>query len=253
MKHIFLCISTLFFLFYPQLAFSGTLMPDPSSGKIEIICGMDDDGNEVKCNLNTHTCFKCLETDRIWLTLGIVSDNKEVFKCVAGNSAGNNCKVTNNGGISGDSYIKVFTLHSKHKQGKQCITSNFFIKYSNCYGCEIVRTLISSFIKAGSKAYEISRQAANAVALLCMMFWLAFFVFKNVTSFTSVEPMKLLQEFFMQCFKVVLALVIINSGISTILHYSLVPILEAGIDMANAISAAGNNITSEYKNGGTNG
>ncbi len=250
MKHILFFILMFLFLFRPQYAFSGKLISDQG----EIVCGMDDDGNELKCNVGdgNHKCYKCLETNRNWFTLGIVSSNKEVFKCVAGKPNGD-CEVASNGGLTGDSYKKVFFVHGKHKHGKQCIVSNFFIKYSNCYACVIVQTLISSFIKAGSKAYEISRQAANAVALLCMMFWLAFFVFKNVTSFTSVEPMKLLQEFFMQCFKVVLALVIINSGMSTILHYSLVPILEAGIDMANTISAAGNNITSEYKNGGTNG
>lgn len=243
----------LFLIIRPEYALSQRLLPDASDGSIEIVCGMDDEGNNVMCNLKDHKCFKCLDTKRNWWTLGIVSSNKEVFKCTTQNlKKSDDCELANNGGISGDSYTKVFFVQGKHTRGKQCIVSNFFVKYSSCYGCIIVKTLISAFIKAGAQAYEVSRSAGSAIVLVCMMIWIAFFVFRNVTAFTSVEPMKLLQEFFVQCFKVVLALIIINSGLGTILHYTMIPILQAGIDMANSISASGNDLTAEFTNGGSN-
>lgn len=250
MKKSFLNIFLALLIFFPSHTKAERLMPDVSSGNVSIICGMDENGEGVQCNLKDHKCFKCLETKRHWITLGILASKKEVFKCVAGESAGKDCEIATNGGLSGDKYMKILYLSTTHKAGQQCIVSNFFMKYSNCYACIVVKTLISAFIKAGAQAYEVSRSAANAVALVCMMIWIAFFVFRNVTSFSAIQPMKMLQEFLVQCFKVVLALIIINSGISTILHYTLVPILSAGIDMADSIAASGNNISSEYTNGG---
>ena len=46
----------------------------------------------------------------------------------------------------------------------------------------------------------------------------------------------MLQEFMIQMFKIILAFVIINSGIETILRYSLVPLMNAGTDLADAIT-----------------
>ncbi len=253
MKHIFFHILLFLLILSSKPALSQRLMPDPSSGKVEVVCGMKDDGDMNMCNLKDNKCYKCHEWECNMWTLCIQQKHKEVFYCSSSKPSGD-CSHAKDGGISGDTYNGYLGLiEGSHRRGKQCIASNFFIKYSTCYGCIIIKTLISAFITAASHAYDISRQAANAVALVCMMIWLAFFVFKNVTAFTSVEPMKLLQEFFVQCFKVVLALVIINSGMSTILHYTLVPILEMGIDVADSVSALGNNIVQTYINGGSGG
>ena len=122
---------------------------------------------------------------------------------------------------------------------------------STCYSCEIVETLVSAFTKAAAKAYQVSREAGNAILVLGMILWIAFFVLKNISAFTTVEPMKMLQDLLVQLFKIFLAFVIINSGIPTILHYSLEPIMNAGTDIGSTILAANTGINSSYgENGG---
>ena len=63
-------------------------------------------------------------------------------------------------------------------------------------------------------------------------------VLKNISSFTTVEPMKMIQDLLIQLFKVFLAFVIVNSGIPTILHYTMEPIMLAGTDFGSAILTA---------------
>lgn len=119
---------------------------------------------------------------------------------------------------------------------EKCEVQKFEKEYLNtCYSCDIVTTLTSAFLKAGAVAYEVSRSAANVVLIVVTSIWVAIFVLQNVSSFSTVEPMEMLQALFVQFFKVIVAFVIINAGISTILHYTLEPIMLAGTDFGNAI------------------
>ena len=206
-----------------------------------IICGYEktDQGLEpVKCNLENQKCIVCREKHYgITLTYKTV---KQVYKCVNANASyPKRCKPATNGGLTGDQWTSdmLGLFKVRRVEGQNCIAENFVSKYTNCYGCAVVQTLTSAFVKAAGKAYETSRQAANVIITIAMSLWLAFFALKNVSSFATIEPMKMLQEFFTQCFKVILALVIINSGIQTILQYTLVPILSVGTDIADSITA----------------
>lgn len=107
--------------------------------------------------------------------------------------------------------------------------------HEDCFTCEIVQILISSFITAGAKAYEISKDLGNAVLLVGTILWLAIYVLKSVASLASVEPAKMLQDILTQLFKVLCAFVVINIGIQTILEYTLNPIMIAGTDFGRAI------------------
>ena len=238
----------LIFCFAPALMFTDAYAETLKTGQ-KILCGFENgaqSGEEVECDITTQKCLRCKEIKKTklniavtLLTRGFVTKGVQVYKCVGQNSpTPANCELAVNGGLKGDEWTNVFFgLVKKGKEEKQnCIVSNFVVKYSNCYGCTIVQTLTSAFVKAAGRAYEVSKQAANVVLLVCMMIWLAFFALKNVSSFATIEPMKILQEFFTQCFKVILALIIINSGINTIMDYTLVPIMSVGTDIADEIS-----------------
>lgn len=210
-----------------------------------LTCGYEETENgtqPVKCNIATQKCIMCKERKlKVAPITGIVYKQvAQVYKCVSLDASyPKRCKLAANGGLTGDSWksdpLGLFKF--RRVEGQHCVAENFVIKYSNCYGCAVVQTLTSAFIKAGGQAYETSRHAANIIITIAMSLWLAFFALKNVSSFATVEPMKMLQEFFTQCFKVILALVILNSGIQTILNYTLVPILSVGTDAADSITA----------------
>ena len=53
--------------------------------------------------------------------------------------------------------------------------------------------------------------------------------------FLQTVKLKMIQELLVQLFKIYIAFVIINSGIQTILHYTMEPLMLAGTDFADAI------------------
>ncbi len=199
-----------------------------------IQCGVLN-GKPVNCNQATHRCLKCQE-ERGWF---LDKTTYTIYNCVSKTAPiPRNCTMTQAGGTEGDVDRDLFfgLLNISHKEGFNCITSNLKNMYSStCYSCEIVQTLAAAFIKAAARAYDVVRQAANAILVIGIVLWIGLFVLKNISAFTTVEPMKMLQDLFTQLFKVLLAFVIINSGISTILHYTLEPIMMAGTDFGDAI------------------
>lgn len=240
---LYLSIVLLFLFLFPFNAHAERLMSDQ-----KILCGFENGqkgGAEVECDILTQACIVCTETKKgtRWknvATLGAYSQKVQVYKCVPqGSSYDKSCQLAMNGGLQGDEWSNHLwgLVRGAEVTGQNCIVYNYFVKYANCYGCIVVQTLTSAFTKAAGKAYNVSKQAANVVVIVGMLLWLVMFALKNVSSFATLEPMKLLQEFFVQCFKIMLALVIINSGLQTIMNYTLVPIILTGTDIADTITA----------------
>lgn len=223
-----------------------------------IICGHTSQNKPVNCDLRTHYCLKCdkgllgqigeLVFKRLWGTLTLDSKHNlfynetemTTYTCKSKGSfyIPSGCEISNIGGESGQTRHSVLGLPIWTTLGHECVMNNIKQMYTrSCFSCEIVETLASAFIKGSAKAYDVAREAANVVLTVCMLLWMGWFVLKNISSFTTVEPMKMLQDLFVQLFKVLVAFTIINSGISTILHYTLEPLMLAGTDFADAIVA----------------
>lgn len=196
-----------------------------------LVCGDTDN-----CDTATHKCLAC-KTRAPVINLSLWKVGK-TFRCVDKNlEVPKKCEVTTSGGRTGDTKLKLFGLLTlKTSKGEECIVSNFKEKYQDCYACEVIRTLASVFIAVAGQTYNVSREAANIILVVASVLWLVGFGLKNVSSFAALEPMKMLQDLFVQLFKIILAFVIINSGLQTILHYSLNPIITTGTDFASAIS-----------------
>lgn len=237
-KHIFLIAVLLMLLAWAT----------PSFAKIDlgsIQCGVTNNGQPQMCDKNTHKCIVCKQpgmSAKSWLkrvlTVGIANDVEYVFHCVSSEfDLPLICNDAPAGGGESSTETSILGLWKANKQeGQTCIVGNFVSMYSTCYGCEIVETLASAFVKAASKGYDLSRQAGNAVLVVCTILWIAIFVLKNISSFATVEPRKMVQELLIQFFKIMVAFIVINAGIQTILHYTLVPLVTAGTDFADAIT-----------------
>ena len=243
-SHIFFILLSFGTLFFALPADAQKLMPE----KMEIMCGYTNGkhGGEIQyCDiLNNQMCVLCVENvdDSFWADVGSIVSRKKVkvYHCQSSSSSlGDKCEYAMNGGLKGDEFRTYVAglIKGADKEGKNCIVYNYFLKYSNCYGCVVAQTLTSAFVKAAAKAYNVSKKAGNTILLIGMMLWMAFFALKNVSSFATIEPMQMLQQFFVQCFKVILAMVILNSGLETILRYTLVPIIKTGTDIADTIAA----------------
>ncbi len=208
------------------------------SSDYTIVCGQTVGGQPIQCNMSTHRCYKCKE-ERGWFLHKTVYD---VFICLSRDApVPEDCERSSGGGTVGNQDTKIFglTKSSAHIEGTNCVTENLMAMYSStCYSCEITEILVSAFVRAAAKAYQVSREAGNAILVVGLILWIGFFVLKNISSFTTVEPMKMIQDLLIQLFKVFLAFVIVNSGIPTILHYTMEPLMMAGTDFGTAILTA---------------
>ena len=117
-------------------------------------------------------------------------------------------------------------------RGNRCLIANFELVYkTTCYSCIVVNKLITAFLNGSSKLYEITREAGNAVLIVCFLIWLPIFVLKKISGLTNLEPTKdMIDELLTVFFKVLVAFVVINAGISFFATYALNPILSAGAD-----------------------
>jgi len=101
---------------------------------------------------------------------------------------------------------------------------------SSCYSCVVVKSLISSFMNACSRLYDISREAGSKILALGTMLWIAFYVFTQISSFKSIEPASMVNDMLMMAFKIIGAYVVINAGISFFIDYFIVPFMTFGTD-----------------------
>ncbi len=98
----------------------------------------------------------------------------------------------------------------------------------SCYSCIIIKTLITTFMDAASNVQDVTTDAGTKILQLGLMIWLAFFVLKNVTSLTNVEPGSMINTLFTMLFKCFVAYVFITSGITAFMMYIIEPIMDAG-------------------------
>ena len=206
-------------------------------GEYSIVCGTTSRGQDQMCNMGTHKCLRCETHTTPWLLRWAADHVKYEFSCVNANTkTPRSCSIANGGGREGASYTRVLAWKVSEDEGNECVTSNFVAMYTSaCYSCEIVETLASAFVRAAAKAYDVAKEAGNAILVVGMILWIGIYVLKNISSFTTVEPRQMIQGLLVQLFKIMLAFIIVNSGLPTILHYTMEPLMMFGTDFATAI------------------
>ena len=128
---------------------------------------------------------------------------------------------------------------------------------SSCYSCRIILTLITTFMNACGKVYDLTRDAGSKILVIGSMLWLAVFALKLVSSLTNQEPMSIVNDLFIFMFKVAAAYITINVGIGAIVDLFINPLLGAGADYGLGLLQAANQglikvaLTSHYPYQGT--
>lgn len=128
---------------------------------------------------------------------------------------------------------------------------------SSCYSCKIIMTLITTFMNACARVYDLTRDAGVKVLVIGSMLWLAAFALKLVSAFTNQEPMSIIHTLFIFMFKVASAYIVITIGIGVIVNLFVNPLLMAGADYGLGLLQAANQgiikvaTTSQYAYGGT--
>ena len=130
-------------------------------------------------------------------------------------------------------------LYEKSKKkldNSSCKVKEMAEKYQrSCYACIVVKTLLEKFLNATTKVYDLCRDAGVQVLLIGSMIWIAFFVLKQISSLTNIEPASMVNTLLIQAFKIMFAYVVIVSGADTFIMYVVNPLLTAGADFGIGI------------------
>lgn len=130
------------------------------------------------------------------------------------------------------------------KNIKECDIDGMREKYqSQCYSCIIIKTLLETFLNACSKAYDITSEAGVKLLVFGALIWMAFFVMKNVSSLSNIEPGAMMNTLTVFLFKVMVAYILITSGLGVLVKYTINPLLTAGADMGSAYTSITGNIS----------
>lgn len=112
---------------------------------------------------------------------------------------------------------------------------------SGCYSCIIVKGLISVFLNACSKLYDLSREAGVKILLIGLLIWLPFYILQQLSSLKNLEPAAMVNDLLTMAFKVLVAYLVINAGIQFFIDFIVNPILEAGADFGMMMLNAATN------------
>lgn len=137
-----------------------------------------------------------------------------------------------------------YNVDEVNERLKECDIEGMRQMYqSKCYSCVIIKTLMETFLNACSKAYDVTSEAGLKLLVFGSLIWMAFFVMKNVSSLSNVEPGAMVNTLITFLFKVMVAAILISSGLGVLVKYTINPILTAGADMGMAFMSATSDIS----------
>lgn len=122
-----------------------------------------------------------------------------------------------------------------NKNCKYSELKNKYMEGSTCWYCMVVGKMTGSYLYAASLVIPTVKTLALMILRYGFLIWLALYILKQVSSLSPITGGKFLQEILIMGFKVLLATMIINNGISFLDAYIMTPIIDTGIDIGNSI------------------
>ena len=137
--------------------------------------------------------------------------------------------------VFADETNKLTTEQADTEGCKYSALQKQYMDDSTCWYCMVVGKMTGAYLYAASLIMPTVKTLALLVVKIGFLIWLALHILKQVSSLSPTSVGKMLQEILVMGFKVLLATLIINNGISFLNAYLLTPIIDTGIDVGNAI------------------
>lgn len=109
---------------------------------------------------------------------------------------------------------------------------------AGCWSCDVIFTLMMSMTNVAGTIYDGTIALSKIILGGGACIWIALYFLKALGSFTTQDPAKIIDGLLTFCFKVALVYALIDSGIDSIVHYIVNPLLSIGFDIGSTFSAA---------------
>lgn len=126
-----------------------------------------------------------------------------------------------------------------------CGLEQFLPKGDECWFCPLFTAIFNTSSKIALKSYMALADGIANLVLVCFALWTAVFVLRHVTAVEVKNPSKMIQEYLLQAFKVLLVVLILKGSYFQVMHYSLEPVFNTGMQFSQTITGTGNNCASE--------
>ena len=126
-----------------------------------------------------------------------------------------------------------------------CGLEQFLPKDDECWFCPLFTAIFNTSSKIALKSYMALADGIANLVLVCFALWTAVFVLRHVTAVEVKNPSKMIQEYLLQAFKVLLVVLILKGSYFQVMHYSLEPVFNTGMQFSQTITGTGNNCASE--------
>lgn len=118
-----------------------------------------------------------------------------------------------------------------------CDYNNFLMDDSEtCLFCDLFRILFNTASVLAQKTYNALKDGIAQVVIVAFALWIAWFIFKQISSFEVKKPAKMLQEILVQAFKVLLVILILKVSYGQILKLTIDPIFNTGMKYVRLIT-----------------
>ena len=126
-----------------------------------------------------------------------------------------------------------------------CGLEQFLPKSDECWFCPLFTAIFNTSSKIALKSYMALADGIANLVLVCFAIWTAIFVLKHVTAVEVKNPSKMIQEYLLQAFKVLLVVLILKGNYFQVMHYSLEPVFNTGMQFSQTITGTENSCSSD--------
>ena len=117
-----------------------------------------------------------------------------------------------------------------------CTYQKYIPSADECYFCPIFKALFNTASSMALKAYNALATGVANVVLVVFALWVSVFVLKHVSAIEVKKPSKMIQEFLVMAFKVLVVVLILRVSYFQVLRLTIGPVFNTGMAYSQAIS-----------------
>ena len=105
-----------------------------------------------------------------------------------------------------------------------------------CYFCPLFKVLFNAGSRLALKTYQNLADAIANVVLVAFALWVSVFVLRHISALEVQKPSKMIQEFLVMAFKVMLVVIILKISYFQVLRLTIAPVFNTGMAYVQTIS-----------------
>ncbi len=122
-----------------------------------------------------------------------------------------------------------------------CSLEKFLPTTEECWFCPMFSVIFNTASTIALKSYTALASGVANLVIVCFALWICLFVLRHVASLETKDPRKMIQEFLLQAFRVLVIVLILKVNYFQIIGLTLEPVFNTGLTVAQTITGSGNN------------